>query len=47
MVEKFWIGSLEEILLATDTFLDESTSDHSGDELLELALELYSVVADA
>lgn len=47
MVEKFWIASLEEILLATDAFLDESTSDHSDDEHLELALELYSVVADA
>ena len=33
-----------EMLNAADVFLDQSTSDHSDDELLEYALELYSMM---
>lgn len=33
-----------EMLNSTDVFLDQSTSDHTDDELLEYALELYSMM---
>ena len=35
-----------EMLNATDAFLDQSTSDHTDEELLEYALELYAMLDD-
>ena len=35
-----------EMLNATDAFLDQSTSDHTDEELLEYALELYAMMDD-
>ncbi len=39
-------ASLQEMLQATDAFLDQSTSDHTDEELLGYALELYTMLGD-
>lgn len=47
LMEKYRSASFETMLDVTDAFLDESTSDHTDDELLGYALELYVGLNDA
>lgn len=44
LMEKYKTATLQEMLLATDEFLDQSTSDHTDDELLGYALELHAMM---
>ncbi len=46
LLEKFRDAGYVEMLSATDAFLDQSTSDHTDEELLEYALELYAMMDD-
>lgn len=46
LIEKYRTAGLQELLLAIDAFLDYSTSDHTDDELLAYALELYTMLGD-
>lgn len=47
LLEKYRTASFATMLDVTDAFLDESTSDHTDDELLAYALELYATLSDA
>ena len=47
LMDKYRSASFDTMLDVTDAFLDESTSDHSDDELLAYALELYVGLNDA
>ena len=44
LLEKYRDASYLEMLNATDAFLDQSTSDHTDEELLGLAVELYEMM---
>lgn len=46
LLQSFRSASVQEMLSATDTFLDLSTSDHTDEELLGYALELYSILSE-
>lgn len=46
LLHKFRTSSVQEMLNATDEFLDQSTSDHTDEELLDYALELYPLLSD-
>lgn len=46
LLQKFRGASLQEMLNVTDHFLDLSTSDHTDEELLGYALELYSLLEE-
>ena len=46
LLEKYRTASFGTMLAVTDAFLDESTSDHTDEELLGYALELYTVMED-
>lgn len=46
LMEKYRKASFQQMLHVTDEFLDQSTSDHSDEELLSLALELYTMMSD-
>lgn len=47
LLEKYRAASFATMLDVTDAFLDESTSDHTDEELLGYALELYSALSGA
>ena len=47
LLEKYRSASFATVLTVTDAFLDESTSDHTDEELLAYALELYSTLSEA
>lgn len=47
LIEKYQNATLQEMLCVTDEFLDQSTSDHTDEELLGYALELHSMLADS
>lgn len=47
LLEKYRSASFATMLTVTDAFLDESTSDHTDEELLAYALELYSTLSEA
>lgn len=44
LLRKYRSASLQEMLNVADAFLDQSTSDHSDNDLLGYALELYSTL---
>ncbi len=44
LMEKYRTASFSTMLSVTDAFLDESTSDHTDEELLAYALELYDTL---
>lgn len=46
LLRKFRSASVQEMLNVTDQFLDLSTSDHTDEELLGYALELYPVLSE-
>lgn len=46
LMKEYRSASLQEMLHVTDEFLDQSTSDHTDDELLGYALELYAMMSD-
>ena len=47
LVEKYKNATLQEMLRVTDEFLDQSTSDHTDEQLLGYALELHAMLADS
>lgn len=46
LMEEYKSASMQEMLHITDEFLNQSTSDHSDEELIGLALELYSMMPE-
>lgn len=46
LLQSFRSASVQEMLGAVDAFLDLSTSDHTDEELLGYALELYSILSE-
>lgn len=46
LMGKYENASFQEMLDVTDAFLDQSTSDHTDEELLAYAFELYSMMED-
>lgn len=46
LMEQYRGASLQEMLHVTDEFLEQSTSDHTDEELLSYALELYAMMND-
>ena len=46
LMEEYKSASMQEMLHVTDEFLNQSTSDHSDEELIGLALELYSMMPE-
>lgn len=47
LMEKYRNASFNTVMSVTDAFLDESTSDHSDEELLSYSLELYTTLSEA
>lgn len=47
LMEQYKTATLQEMLRATDEFLDQSTSDHTDEQLLGYALELHAMLADS
>lgn len=47
LLNKYRSATIAQMLTVTDIFLDESTSNHTDEELLAYALELYPVLSQA
>lgn len=46
LMKEYQSATLQQMLHVTDEFLDQSTSDHTDEELLSYALELYAMMSD-
>lgn len=46
LMEEYKSATMQEMLHVTDEFLNNSTSDHTDEELIGLALELYSMMPE-